>query len=131
MTRPWVTPQEVRDYTDITAVKDRSDAKLAVDISRAETRVMAICHNDFSASEYATAMPTEVKTAVILLAEAYANSAVRAKTKGMKSETFDDYSYTYLDSAEAIESDLDLTSLLDGYILTEARGTVTMRMRRL
>ena len=80
MTRPWVTPQEVRDYTDIAAVKDRTDAKLAVDISRAETRVMAICHNDFSASEYATAMPAEVKTAVILLAEAYANSAIRAKT---------------------------------------------------
>ena len=131
MTRPWVTPQEVRDYTDITAVIERTDAKLSVDISRAEARVMAITHNDFSDVRYASAMPDEVKTAVILLAEAYANSAIKAKTKGMKSETYDDYSYIYSDSAAAAESGLDLISLLDGYILTEAQGTVTMRLRKL
>ena len=134
MTRPWVTPQEVRDYTDITAVKERTDAKLAVDISRAEAKVMAICHNDFSAPEYATAMPTEVKTAVILLAESYANCSINATKQSnstYKSETFDDYSYEFADGAEISVSDLDLTSLLDEYILTEARGTVTMRMRRL
>lgn len=131
MTRPWVTPQEVRDYTDITAVIERTDAKLSVDIARAEARVMAITHNDFSDEKYATAMPDEVKTAVILLAEAYANSAIKAKTKGMKSETYDDYSYIYSDSAAAAESGLDLISLLDGYILTEAQGTVTMRLRKL
>ena len=34
--RPWATPDDVRDYTDRASVKARTDAKLAVDITRAE-----------------------------------------------------------------------------------------------
>lgn len=134
MTRPWVTPQEVRDYTDITDVIARSDAKLETDISRAEARVIAITHNKFDDEKYATAMPSEVKTAVILLAESYAVSAIkatRANNSAYESETLDDYSYKKATGAEIDESELDLTSLLDGYILTGAKGTVTMRLRKL
>ena len=128
MTRPWVTPQEVRDYTDITDVIARSDAKLETDISRAEARVIAITHNKFDDEKYATAMPSEVKT------ESYAVSAIkatRANNSAYESETLDDYSYKKATGAEIDESELDLTSLLDGYILTGAKGTVTMRLRKL
>lgn len=33
--RPWITPQQVRDYSETPEVLKRSDAKLSVDISRA------------------------------------------------------------------------------------------------
>ena len=134
MTRPWVTPQEVRDYTEITAVGERTDEKLSVDIARAEERVIAITHNDFSDAKYTEAMPDAVKTAVILLAESYALNAVNKKKQNegkYESETFDDYSYKYATGTEISESDLDLTSLLDNYIIRKPQGTVTMRMRRL
>lgn len=134
MTRPWVTPQEVRDYTEITAVGERTDEKLSVDIARAEERVIAITHNDFSDAKYAEAMPDAVKTAVILLAESYALNAVNKKKQNegkYESETFDDYSCKYATGTEISESDLDLTSLLDNYIIRKPQGTVTMRMRRL
>lgn len=134
MTRPWVTPQEVRDYTEITAVGERTDEKLSVDIARAEERVIAITHNDFNDAKYAEAMPDAVKTAVILLAESYALNAVNKKKQNegkYESETFDDYSYKYATGTEISESDLDLTSLLDNYIIRKPQGTVTMRMRRL
>lgn len=33
--RPWVNPQEVKDYSELPAVQDRSTARLEVDIARA------------------------------------------------------------------------------------------------
>lgn len=39
--RPWVTPQEVRDYTEIKSVQERNDTRIAVDISRAEQYVIS------------------------------------------------------------------------------------------
>ena len=110
-TRPWVTPAEVRAYSDRVDVQARSDARLAVDISRAEQYVITFTHNDFlDSTEYPT-VPEAVKTAVILLAEAYAYNAV-VSSKELKSETYDDYSYTAERSAVSVES-LDLAALLD------------------
>ena len=34
--RPWVTPQEVREYSELPAVQSRGEARLAVDIARAD-----------------------------------------------------------------------------------------------
>ena len=45
--RPWVTPQEVRDYSEIPSVQKRSDTRLAVDIARAEQYVITYTHNTF------------------------------------------------------------------------------------
>ncbi|MGN0621141.1 MAG: DUF3199 family protein [Porcipelethomonas sp.] len=124
--RPWVLPQEVRDYTDIRAVAERTDTRLAVDISRAEQYVIKHTHNDFS--EYET-IPQNVKTAVILLSEAYGyNSVVSAKE--LKSETFDDYSYT-VESKTISFGGLDLESLLSEYVREKPKNNVTMRLRRL
>ncbi len=140
MTRPWVTPAEVKNYTEISAVGERSDSKLAVDISRAEQYVITYTHNDFSAIAYATTIPPSVRTAVVILAEAYARQAVLSAKQtdfavsksGKKSETFDDYSYTVSDSVSDVDIDaLNLSSLLDDYVLATATGNVTLRIRKL
>ena len=124
--RPWVTPQEVKDYSDIKEVQERSDLRLAVDISRAEQYVISYTHNHFyECSE----IPRSVKTAVILLAEAYGYNAV-ISTKGIKSETFDDYSYTAENSSISVK-DLGVDALLDDYVKIKPKNGVTMRLRRL
>ncbi len=124
--RPWVMPQEVRDYSEIPAIQQRSDTRLAVDIARAEQYVITYTHNTFKDFEEA---PEPVKTAVLLLAEAYGHNAATA-AKEVKSETFDDYSYTAEASQISIEA-LDLSALLDDYVVSEPRSSVTFRMRRL
>ncbi len=133
MTRPWVVPGDVRSYSDNPAVAERTDVKLATDIMRAEQYVISVTHNDFSAEEYEEEMPDAVKTAIILLAEQYAMSASSMKQRsfGVKSETFDDYSYTASDDVTVSTDALDLGSLLDPYVLTEGSGSVFMRMRKL
>lgn len=125
-TRPWVTPQAVKEYTEFDTVKARTDAKLAVDISRAEQYVIRYTHNEFESYD---SIPEPVKNAVIILAESYAHNAVE-RTKTLKSETFDDYSYTAESNVVDI-ADLDLGSLLDDYIIPEASGKITMRLRKL
>lgn len=126
--RPWVTPAEVKAYTDTPEVASRADSKLAVDISRAEEYVISYTHNDFSDF---TVVPSAVKTAVLILSESYARTAVNpSNVKGVKSETFDDYSYTATDSQE-YRSDLDLSALLSEYVLEKKKGNFTLRMRKL
>lgn len=131
-TRPWVAPEEVIAYTDYAQVQNRSEAKLAIDISRAEAYVVAYTNNTFADYEE---IPEAVKTAVILLAEAYAyNACADMQTGGrrLKSETFDDYSYTSDDAYIDIDGlYADIKILLDPYILVKARNGITMRMRRL
>lgn len=134
-TRPWVTPQDVRDYSDRTRVLERTDAKLTIDISRAEQYVINYTHNRFEDSEKYPTVPEPVKTAVILIAEAYAAYATDfgAGAGTYKSESFDDYSYTAADTAYII-GNLDLASLLDEFIEAEngkVKNAVTMRMRKL
>lgn len=124
--RPWVTPQEVKDYSEIAAVQKRSDARLTVDITRAEQYVITYTHNSFKDEEE---IPTPVKTAVLILAEAYAHNAIVA-AKEVKSETYDDYSYTTEATQISVEA-LDLAALLDDYVIAEPRNGVTLRMRKL
>lgn len=124
--RPWVTPQGVRDYSEIPSVQKRSDTRLEVDIARAEQYVITYTHNTFE--EYRT-IPRPVKTAVLILAEAYAHNAVLA-AKDVKSETFDDYSYTSETSQISVDG-LDLAALLDDFVIAEPRKGITLRMRRL
>ena len=130
--RPWVLPKEVKAYTDIEAVQNRKREKLQMDISRAEQYVITYTHNRFESYDK---IPGPVKTAVILLAEAYASYANQLKKTGggaLKSETFDDYSYTAGEGTfEDLVKALDLAALLDDFVIKQASGTVTMRMRRL
>lgn len=130
--RPWATPEEIREYTDRQSVKDRTDAKLAIDISRAEQYVINYTRCRFDDPNEYPAIPESVKTAVILLAETYAANAANLGTGAgiYKSETLDDYSYTTAETSYII-GNLDLGPLLDEYIKPEAKNTVTMRMRKL
>lgn len=124
--RPWVTPQEVRDYTEIQSVRERNDARIAVDISRSEQYVISYTNNDFSDYEE---IPQNVKTAVILLAETYGyNSVVSAKE--VTSETFDDYSYTAENNTISFDT-LGIKPLLEEFIKVKPKNGVTMRLRRL
>lgn len=129
--RPWVTPEEVRDYTEREKVKNRNDAKLAMDIARAEQYVIQYTKNRFDDPEKYPEIPGEVKMAVILIAEVYGNSAAEGKGE-YKSETFDDYSYTVADTAVKLEN-LDLASLLGGHIVEPGAGksSVAMKLRKL
>ena len=127
-TRPWVQPEEVKAYTSQEVVENRPAEKLAFDISRAELKVMSKTNNKFETYD---AIPEPVKMAVILLAEAYARNVVEAaKEKQLKSETFDDYSYTVESSTIDIE-DLDIDDLLADYVLSTGRGKTVMRLRKL
>jgi len=130
--RPWVLPKEVREYTEIEAVQNRSKARLETDIARAEQYVTNYTHNPFTDC---TEVPPPVKTAVILLAEAYASYSSQLKKTGggaLKSENFDDYSYTASDGTfEDLVKALDLDALLDAYVIAEPHARVTLRMRKL
>ena len=130
--RPWVLPKEIKAYTDIEAVQQRKKDKLEMDIARAEQYVITYTHNRFEGYDK---IPGPVRTAVILLAEAYASYANQLKKTGggaVKSETFDDYSYTAGEGTfEDFVKALALAALLDDFVIKQASGTVTMRMRRL
>lgn len=130
--RPWVLPKEIKAYTDIEAVQQRKKDKLEMDIARAEQYVITYTHNRFEGYDK---IPGPVRTAVILLAEAYASYANQLKKTGggaVKSEAFDDYSYTAGEGTfEDFVKALDLAALLDDFVIKQASGTVTMRMRRL
>lgn len=130
MERPWVNPEQVRNYSGSDKVKARSDAQLAYDIARAEKYVIYHTHNKFKAAEYSSRLPPDVIMAVILLAEAYAKQAVAQRDGVKKSETFDDYSYT-IDTDSNIEDNLGLKAMLEEYVLPEDSGKVTMKLRKL
>lgn len=125
--RPWATPEDVKNYTEYPSVKKRSDSKIAVDITRAEQYIISYTNNTFEDYEE---IPTQVKTAVILVAEAYGyNTALTSRE--MKSEQFDDYSYTVADAEPIDLLGLDLASLLEEYCKAEANSGITLRMRAL
>lgn len=124
--RPWVTPSEVKAYSENPKVQQRSDDRLSMDIARAESYVITATHNNFSAYEN---IPDDVKRAIILLAEHYAISAIQTSSM-YQSETFDDYSYTAKSSESSIDS-LGISALLTDYIISEPKNGVTMRLRKL
>lgn len=146
LTRPWVTPAQVKAYTDFQSVKDRSDPKLEVDIRRAENEIIKYLNRDFTEIDPDTGeryidpntgapyedIPQDVIDATIILAESIALKATSsARVEGLKSESFDDYSYTRFTSDEWATS-LGLNANLDPYILDAAGGSrVSFRMRKL
>lgn len=124
--KPWITPQEIREYSEIPAVQQRNDTRLEVDIARAKQYIMTYTHNRFEDMEQ---IPLEIKTAMLILSEAYAHNAIISSNE-MKSETFDDYSYTTEESQISIDS-LDIAALLDDYVITKPTNGILFRMRKL
>lgn len=124
--RPWISPQDVRDYSENTSIQTRSDKRLEMDIARAEQYIISYTHNKF---EDVVEVPSSVKTAAILLAESYAKEAVLA-SKTVKSESFDDYSYTLSDAVNK-PNGLELAALLDEFVRADGRKNINMKMRKL
>ena len=96
--RPWVTPQEVQNWTERKGVKNRSAERLKVDIFRAENYVIAHTRNRFDNAEKYPTIPEAVRIAVMLLAEQFATTAAEISSSAsagvFKSEKFDDYCVT-------------------------------------
>lgn len=130
MKRPWIEPQQIRDYTASPKVGARTDSQLSYDIARAERYVIFHTHNRFDSEEYDSGLPSDVTMAVILLAEAYAKQAITQKEGAVKSETFDDYSYT-VDTESDIADSLGLGTMLAEYVLPEDHGRVVTKLRKL
>jgi len=110
--RPWITPEQVRAYTDNPKTARRDDEKLKTDVARAELYIISYTKNSFDDEMAYPAPPEPVALAALLLAEMYAGSAAETR---YKSETFDDYSYTLADTGTKLEN-LDLGPLLDDYV---------------
>lgn len=127
--RPWITPDDVREYTDHEEVKSRSDTKLRVDITRAEQRVISITHNLFDRDSDAE-IPDRVKIATIICADAYAKNSIEKAKKQIKSETFDDYSYS-AESGCINMDELDIYDLIKDYVIAESRGNIFLRISAL
>ena len=126
MERPFVTPEEVKSYTDFDTVKNRDDEKLKIDIMRAESHIIALTHNDFKDYDE---IPMDIKTAIIIVADCIANNAVEQTTE-MSSETYDDYSYIRKQNITAVE-DLDIACLIEPYIKDATTGKVGFKLRAL
>lgn len=124
--RPWVAPDEVRAYTDHKEIAERPDEKLRTDIFRAEQKVISITNNRFDCAELEE-FPEPVRIAVLILAEAYANNSIEKAKRQIRSETFDDYSYSVESGVIDIDS-LDLDYLLKDFMLDSGNGNVVLRM---
>ena len=153
VTRPWITPASIKAYSSdvaikgktrtkkdssgndptITVIPERTNEKIAVDITRAEAMIIKYCHHDFSDTEKYPELPENVRVAAILLAEAIAHNDYVSTVaySNYKSESMDDYSYTAGDATAVSISGLGLASLLDEYVTSQAKGGVLLRMRRL
>ena len=92
---PLITPQNVRDYTVFKPVSDRITTLLDYDIIQAEQDVFAYCGHEFDDITFYPTIPTEVKLALIKLAEYYALvNSDESLAKGYQSEKIGDYTYT-------------------------------------
>lgn len=131
--RPWVQPNEVIDYSDYPEVKSRDVKKIQIDIMRAENYVIKYTNNKFDGINIETGekeiIPEDVKIAVILLAERYAYNSIELNQK-VKSETFDDYSYT-AESKEIRIDDLGIPELLDNYQNKSEKNNLVIKLRKL
>ena len=68
MQRPWISPDDVKEYTDYPEVAERSEGKLKQDILRAEMKIIKITNNRFDDDEKYPEIPEQVKLATILVA---------------------------------------------------------------
>jgi hypothetical protein len=147
-TRPWVTPTQVKEYTDFQKVKDRTDPKLEVDIRRSENAIIEYLNRDFTEIDPETGekyidpntglpyvdIPLDVIDATIILAESIALNAISSsRAEGLQSEDFDDYSYKRfsMDDFKWV-TNLNLGPNLNRYILDAGSGKRTvLKLRRL
>lgn len=126
---PWITANDLFAFTERDEVKNKSAVKVSAIISIAESKIKEYCKHDFTDEEKYPTVPKEVVNATLILADALCyNDSLR--TSGiLKSETYDDYSYT-VDVSE-ISTDFDMlgiSSLLKPYVSSEDSGDLFFRV---
>lgn len=125
---PWITPQEVRNFTSYEEVKNKSDVQLAIIIQRATNKIINYTHNSFEDSENKVEpLPEEIKNIAILLAEALTYNDYLT-INGKKSETFDDYSYSADIKSISVE---DILADIPERFVSSGNGNVSFRMFKL
>lgn len=129
MSRLWITVEELINFTEHDEVKNKSVVKTTVMISLAESKIIAYCKHDFSDEEKYPELPDDVKNATLILADALCyNDSLNISGK-LKSETYDDYSYT-MDVSE-VSTDFDslgISTLLDPYVIPDDYGDLFLRV---
>ena len=123
---PIVTTAEVIAYTEVEKVKTRAEEKLAMDIRRAEQKVRNFLGHLFEDTVKYPTVPEVAKDAILLYAEYYARLEINKQSDGIKSETFDDYSYT---KAEKAIQEPDALGLLLPYIAKPNTGTTKLAFK--
>lgn len=122
-----IQPSDVANYSTSTAVKNRGENQLTMDILQAETKLFQLTGREENDPEFSP-LPEKVKVFLIKYSEFYAMLADYTE-KGYKTETHDDYSYTKFENAKLKEP--DLLFLIKDYIKTDAKSgkAVIFRMR--
>lgn len=121
-----ITPQEVKDYSVFTAVKNRPDALLEHDILEAVAEIRMYCGHTFDDAELYPTLPAEARLACIKLAQYFALvNGDESIVKGIKSEKLGDYSYTLADGSSLEKPVINV--LLSPYI-TRTAGRVRFRL---
>lgn len=117
MSREWVTPEELINYTDDKSIKNKSEVKIKVLISLAKAKINQYCNTDFDNESEYPQIPEDIKNAMLILLESLCHNDNLQSSGSIKSEKFsDDYSYTAEDTYTQIEFDnLGISSLLDKY----------------
>lgn len=118
MAGPLITPQQVIDYTESPKVKNREASKITVDIARATSKVLKLLNRSKDDPLFATSVPDEIQTALILWTEYYSLKEVEKQSSGFQSETFDDYSYTKAPNASIEEP--EVLDLIESYIVGDS-----------
>ena len=112
-----IQPQEVRDYTTIQSVIDRTDGQLTIDILQAQAKLEEATGRAIDDELFDPTLPDAVRIFLIKWAEYYAANSDFANAGQYKTETFDDYKYDKFDSAKVVIPDVN--ALIKDYILEE------------
>lgn len=123
-----ITPQDLRDYSEFEAVKERADNLLKFDILEAEANVQKQVEKPLA--DYVP-IPAEIRLAVLKVAQYFALiNSDESISKGYKSEKIGDYSYTMGDGSGLALP--DVSALLEDYAkVGESKTGFFMRIRSL
>lgn len=125
--RLWVTYDEVLKITKHPDLFEKNKLRVEMMISIAESKIISYCKNDFSNDIKYPELPTAVKSATLILADALVyNDNLRTESV-IKSESYDDYSYTVdVNESTVALDELGLSSMLDPYVREDTGGNMKL-----
>lgn len=117
MDRPWINAEDLKEFSEHYSVNEMSTTHIEAMITLAESKIIQHCHHDFSDKEKYPFIPSDVKTATLILADALCYNYNLKHNGALKGENFDDYSYTVETSEISTSFDvLEISSLLGPYV---------------